>query len=190
MKTLKFLKEIALFTMVALNLQAQGGNLEFNQAIIMTVNSGQLTVPAGKVWKVTASTSGSSIYYSNWTSPISSLTWQVTNPNPCTGATSGSSSNIPRIYKYQCPGSNNKIEVNGKKYTLSSSSPLWLPETTTVSLSSTPCVNSVTVGANTPYLVNDQTPGGTTYYECDGPINPGTVENGIIISILEFNIIP
>jgi hypothetical protein len=182
----------AFFTLLTIGFaHAQGGNLEFNQAIIMTVNSGQLTVPAGKVWKVTASSSGSSVYYSPWTSNTT-FTWSLTNPDPCTGATAGSAS-LQRIYKRQCPDANNKVIVNGKKYTLATSNPLWLPETTTIELSSTPCVNSVSsnIPANTPYYLQDVTSGASVYYvECDGPINQGSVENGIIVSILEFNVIP
>ena len=190
MKTLKISLALFLLSCLTISLNAQGGNLEFNQAIIMTVNSGQLTVPAGKVWKVTASTSGSAVYFENWTSDAN-FTWTTTRPNPCTGATSGSQV-IRRIYKRQCADSNNKLVVNGTKYTLNSGSPLWAPTGTTIPLSSTPCSNTLSpaIGGNTPYYVNDATGGGAFYVECDGPINQGIVDNGIIISILEFNIVP
>lgn len=170
---------------------AQGGNLQFNQVIKMTASSGQLTVPAGKVWKITASSSGSAVYYSNYST--NAPTWSLTNPNPCNGATAGSPGTIPYIYKFTCPDANNKLVVDGVKYNLSSNSPMWLPENTTVSLSETPCVNNLTwnIGANQPYRVRDQTTANTVvYYECDGPIPQGAIPNGIFVSILEFNIVP
>ena len=189
MKKLFTISIILFFTLG--QLFAQGGNLEFNQVIKMTSASGQLTVPAGKVWKVTASTSGSAVYYANYSTV--SPTWTLTNPDPCTGATSGSAGTIPYIYKFQCADANNRIVVDGVKYSLSSSSPMWLPENTTVRLSETPCVNTLTwnIGANQPYRVRDQTTANTVvYYECDGPIPQGAIPNGIFISIIEFNVVP
>ena len=166
------------------NLFSQG-NLQFNQVLLVTVNSGQLTVPTGKVWKVTASSTESAVYYSNYSTNVTP-TWSVTNPNPCNGATTGSTS-VRRISKNQCPDANNKVIINGAKYSLNTSNPLWLPAGATVDVSSTPCVNTLSPGisANTPYYVRDQTDPGTTviYYECDGPINQGAVSNGIILSV-------
>lgn len=170
---------------------AQGGNLEFNQVIKMTTASGQLTVPAGKVWKVTASSSGSAVYYLNYSSAFTA-TWTVTNPNPCNGATTGSNT-VEYIRKRQCPDANNKIVIDGVKYNLSTTSPMWLPEASTVELSSTPCVNSQSsaIPVNQAYYVRDETGASTVaYYECDGPISQGAIPNGIFISIIEFNIVP
>jgi hypothetical protein len=184
-----FLIGIALVSI--LPVMAQGGNLEFNQVIKMTAATGQMTVPANKVWKVTASTSGSAVYYSNYSS--TSPSWSVTNPDPCTGATAGSPGSIPFLYKFNCPDANNKVVVDGTKYSLSSTSPMWLPAGSTLELSSTPCVNNLSpsVAANTPYRVRDETgPSVVYYYECDGPISQGAIPNGIFISIIEFNIVP
>ena len=166
------------------------GSLQFNQVLIATSASGQLTVPANKVWKITSQGTSGGVYYENWASN-QGTSWSVTNPNPCTGATSGSAT-LRYLYKRSCSSSNNLLIINGVKSKMGANGPIWLPAATTLSISTTPCVNTLSpdITANTPYYVQDQTSSTTYYYECAGAINAGVVPNSILASIIEFNIIP
>ncbi len=178
-----------LFSSVGLFAQ---GNLQFNQVLVINAQSGTQTVPAGKVWKITSQNLSGGVYYSNWSSN-SNTTWSITNPNPCNGATSGTSS-IRQVRKYKCPDANNNLVLNGVKTKLGESGPLWLPAGATLGIVETPCVNSLSpnIPSATPYYLEDRTdPNNLQYYrECDGPINAGAVPNSILVSVIEFNIVP
>lgn len=166
------------------------GSLQFNQVLIVTSASGQLTVPANKVWKITSQGISGGVYYENWAAN-QSTTWSTTNPHPCTGATSGSAT-LRYLYKRSCSSSNNLLIINGVKSKMGANGPIWLPAATTLSISTTPCVNTLSpdIPANTPYYVQDLTSSTSYYYECAGAINAGVVPNSILASIIEFNIIP
>jgi len=165
------------------------GSLQFNQVLLVTAASGQLTVPANKVWKITSQGISGGVWYENWTS--STVNWSITNPNPCSGATSGSSS-VRYLNKRSCSTSNNLLIINGIKSKMGANGPIWLPAATTLSISTTPCVNTLSpdMPANTPYYVQDYTSSTTYYYECAGSINAGVVPNSILASVIEFNIVP
>jgi hypothetical protein len=175
--------------MMSLGLVFGQGTLQFNRVLLVNAGSGQVTVPAGKVWKIEANGLSGGIYYQNWSS--SSTAWSATNPNPCNGATTGSAS-IPYLDKLRCATSNNVLIINGIKTIVDTQKPMWLPAATTVSISSTPCVNGASMSAGVPYYVRDYSGGGSPVYymECDGPIQTGTVSNSILVSIIEFNILP
>jgi len=177
-----------LFSSVGLLAQ---GNLQFNQVLVINAQSGTQTVPAGKVWKVTSQNPSGGIYFTNWSN--GSITWSVTNPNPCTGATSGTTS-LKYVYKRKCPDSNNKIIINGTKTELGNHGPIWLPAGATLGVSQTPCANTLSpnIPGATPYRVSDLTNPNNQpdYYECDGPINVGFAPNSILVSVIEFNIVP
>jgi hypothetical protein len=169
------------------NLSGQG-TLQFNKAMILTSDSGQKIVPANKVWKVESYTYNSNfryVAYANW----GNVNWNASNPNPCTGATSGTS-NINYYSVGNCPSANANFFVNGNRAgsTTFNSFPLWLPAGINVLVSSNVCYSTVSfsVPANTP--VRDDN---TNAYLC-GPINvtAGPVPNSPVVSILEFNIIP
>jgi hypothetical protein len=166
------------------------GSLQFNQVLIATSASGQLTVPANKVWKITSQGTSGGIWYDNYSSDVTG-NWSITNPHPCTGATSGSNT-VRYLRKRLCPTANNVLVINGTKSNMAASGPLWLPAGTTLAISTTPCVNTLSpnISSNTPYYVYDVTGSGVTYYECAGAINAGVVPNSILASIIEFNIIP
>ncbi len=166
------------------------GTLQFNRVLLVNKASGQVTVPAGKVWKIEANGLSGGIYYQPYTT--TTPTWSATNPNPCTGATSGSSGTLQYVDKYRCATSNNVLVINGSKTMVDAQKPMWLPASTTVSISSTPCVNSINLPVGTPYYVRDYSGGSSpTYYmECDGPVQTGSVSNSILVSIIEFNILP
>lgn len=176
--------------MMSVGLVFGQGTLQFNRVLLVNAGSGQVTVPAGKVWKIEANGLSGGVYYQAFTG--TSTTWSVTNPNPCTGATSGSSGNIQYVDKYRCASSNNVLVINGLKTIMDTQKPMWLPAASTVSISTTPCVNSVSLPASTPYYVRDYSGGGSPVYymECDGPIQSGTLSNSILVSIIEFNILP
>jgi hypothetical protein len=167
------------------------GTLQFNQVIVVNSNSGTLTVPVGKVWKVTGQGMSRGVYYENYSSNLSP-TWSATNPNPCTGATSGSGSNLRYVRKYLCPTANNGIMINGDRINLSGGS-LWLSSGTSLQITGTPCVNTLTpnIAASTPYYVYETTTGSNVYYwECLGAVNAGVVGNSTVASVIEFNVIP
>ena len=176
---------------ISFGLSAQG-NLQFNQVLVINAQSGTQTVPAGKVWKITSQNLSGGVYYSNWSSTTNS-TWSITNPNPCNGATSGTTS-IRQVRKYKCPDANNNLVLNGVKTKLGESGPLWLPAGATLGIVETPCVSSLSpnIPSATPYYLEDRTdPNNFQYYnECDGPINAGAVPNSILVSVIEFNIVP
>ena len=164
------------------------GTLQFSKAMVLTSDSGQKTVPANKVWKVESYTYNSnfrSVAYANW----GNVNWNASNPNPCTGATSGTS-NINYYSVGNCPSANSNFFVNGNRAgsTTFNSFPLWLPAGINVLVTSNVCYSTVSfsVPANTP--VRDDN---TNAYLC-GPINvtAGPVPNSPVVSILEFNIIP
>ncbi len=84
-----FVSFIAFFAMPTFTAQAQG-NLQFNQVLTNThslnsyANSGQLTVPAGKVWKLEAigGTSSSAQFEINGTYFPIAPGWNLTLQNP------------------------------------------------------------------------------------------------------------
>ncbi len=189
MKYRFFLLAMLLFSF---GLNAQG-NLQFNQVLVLNAQSGTQTVPAGKVWKITSYYTSGGAYYQNWSSNFN-ITWSSSNPNPCTGATSGTS-NVRRIEKQRCPSGNNRVLINGTQLEMDGNKGLvWLPSGTTVSLIATTCSNTLSpdMPAATPYYLNDQTNPNQSfqYYACDGQINVGPVPNSLLLTILEFNIVP
>ncbi len=183
---------LLIMLLFSIGLCAQG-NLQFNQVLVINAQSGLQTVPAGKVWKITSFYTGGGAYYGNWTSNTTA-TWSVTNPNPCNGATSGTVS-VRRIQKFRCPSGNNRVLVNGTELDMDGTKGLvWLPAGATLSLNTTPCSNTLSpdVPAATPYYLNDQTNPNQSfnYFACDGAINAGPVTNSIVLTVLEFNIVP
>jgi hypothetical protein len=184
-------KVIAILILISFGLVAYAqGSLQFNQVLIVTSSSGQLSVPANKVWKITSQGTSGGIWYDDYSSNVTG-NWTITNPHPCTGATSGSAS-VRYLRKRLCPTANNVLIINGTKSNMSANGPLWLPAGTTLSISTTPCVNTLNpnMSSNTPYYVYDVTGSGVAYYECAGSINAGVVPNSILASIIEFNISP
>ena len=87
------------------------GSLQFNQVLLLTAQTGQQTVPAGKVWKLTAERQSGGYRYGNYSNNLN-FTWSPTNPNPCDGATTGSAS-VRYVVKALCGTSQNGILVNG-----------------------------------------------------------------------------
>lgn len=169
------------------------GNLQFNQVLVINAQSGLQTVPAGKVWKITSFYTAGGVYYGNWSSNFTA-TWSAGSPNPCTGATSGTSS-VRRIEKKRCLYGNNRVLVNGNELDMDGSKGLvWLPAATSLSIKTTPCSNllSPDIPSGTPYYLNDQSDPNQSgiYYACDGAINAGPVPNTVLLTILEFNIVP
>lgn len=165
--------------------QAQG-SLQFNQVLVFTSANGQQTVPANKVWKLESYSPSQArryTYFGNW----GTANWNTTNPNPCTGATSGSTT-LNYFDHSACPSANTALMINGQSVVPNSSQPIWIPSSGTVEINANPCYSgaSVNVGANTPVRDNSQ---GT--YLC-GPIsiNAGPVNNSPVVTVIEFNIIP
>jgi hypothetical protein len=170
-------------------LRAQG-TLQFNRVFLADISTGSLTVPVNTVWKIEANALSGGVRYSNYTT--TSTTWSSSNPNPCNGNTSGSSGTLQYYRKFRCPDANNLMVVNSVKTRPDPNKPLWLPAGTTLAISQNICTNSVTAtNSNTPYYIEDNTTSPIAYYwECDGPVNPGVVPNSILVSVIEFNIIP
>jgi hypothetical protein len=184
-------KVVSILTVLLFGLASHAqGSLQFNQVLLINAASGQVTVPANKVWKITSQGTSGGVYYENWASN-QSVTWSLTNPHPCSGATSGSTT-VRYLYKRSCSFSNNLLIINGIKSKMGATGPIWLSAGTTLSVSATPCVNTLSpdMPANSPYYVQDLTSSTTYYYECAGAINAGVVPNSILASIIEFNIIP
>lgn len=178
-------------TFAGAKLSAQG-SLQFNQVLLLTAQTGQQTVPLGKVWKLTAERQSGGYRYGNYSNNLN-FSWTPTNPNPCNGATTGSAS-VRYIVKALCGTSQNGIWVNGTPLRGNQEGSLWFPAGTTVSVSASPCQNSLSpnIPAGTPYYVRDETNLNaiTAYTECDGPLNLGAVPNSPLYTVIEFNIVP
>lgn len=176
-----------LYCLWMLPILVQGqGSLQFNQVLVFTAASGQQTVPSNKVWKLESYSPSQARRYTtfgNW----GTVNWSTSNPNPCTGATSGSIT-INYFDHSACPSANTVLSINGQSVVPNSSQPLWIPASGTIEIKANPCYSgpSVNVGANTPVRDNTQ---GT--YLC-GPIsiNSGAVSNSPVVTVIEFNIIP
>lgn len=183
------MKHVVFIAAVCFSLISFGqGTLEFNQVILISSADGQVTVPAGKVWKIEHVTASSARYFNYYSSSYSTVTWNTNNPNPCTGATSGNTS-YPAIDHTPCSYADNYILINGIRTAFSSGSPLWMPAAATLQVNETPCRNTVTFNLSNTSHYRDLT---TSAYKC-GPfaINAGTiVPNSWVVSIVEFNIIP
>jgi len=176
-----------LYCLWMLPILVQGqGSLQFNQVLVFTAASGQQTVPANKVWKLESYSPSQArryTYFGNY----GTVGWGTSNPNPCTGATSGSTT-LNYFDHSACPSANTALSINGQSVVPNSSQPLWIPASGTIEITANPCYSgaSVNVGANTPVRDNTQ---GT--YLC-GPItiNSGAVSNSPVVTVIEFNIIP
>jgi len=163
------------------------GTLQFNRVILLADTSGINTVPAGKVWKVTYVNSSTARRATGWSPNWNTITWSATNPNPCTGATSGST-NTGNVGYSSCPSGNNGFLVNGQRVAFGGGNPLWLPAGIQVEVTGTPCRNSVNISVSNVTLYN----GTDAFYFC-GPLSVAVsnpIQNSPMVSIIEFNIIP
>lgn len=164
------------------------GTLEFNQVLLVSSTSGVVTVPSGKVWKIENTLTPTGRYYSS-ISNYGSTTWTIGTPNPCTGATSGTSSSIPYVSTGSCNTNDNFFEVNGVRSSWNGNSPLWVPAGSTLRVSETDCRNLTSVSYSNSQVYYDANVG---IFKC-GPISitgGSSVSNGSKISIIEFNVIP
>ncbi len=181
----KILTICAVLSLTVSNLTAQG-TLQFNRVILLNDQSGAQTVPAGKVWKVAFVNTSAGRRVSTWAS-WGSETWSATKPNPCTGATSGSSSGLFYVGYSACPTGGNSFTVNGQSISFGSGNPLWLPAGAVVNITGTQCINSANASLGSqPYYNNTD-----GVWQC-GPFNVGvtSVSNSPVASIIEFNILP
>ncbi len=178
---------ILLLVMGQVKLSGQG-TLQFNKAMILTSDSGQKTVPANKVWKVESYSFSQTLFY-NAFGNYGNINWSNSNQNPCTGATSGSST-INFFLMSSCPTLNSGLLVNGFKVHAATynAMPIWMPEGSSLLVYSIPCFNTVSFSVPSNTAVRDNSNGSVL---C-GPINvtAGAVPNSPVVSILEFNIIP
>lgn len=162
------------------------GTLQFNRVLLLNDQSGAQTVPAGKVWKVAFVNTSAGRRVTGWLS-WGSETWTATKPNPCTGATSGTSSGLFYVNYGACPTGGNSFTVNGQSIAFGSGNPLWLPAGAVVNITGTQCINTanITHGAQ-PYYNNSD-----GVWQC-GPFNVAVtpVSNSPVASIIEFNILP
>jgi hypothetical protein len=167
-------------------LSAQG-TLQFNRVILLVDTSGVQTVPAGKVWKVTYVNSSTARRVSSYSQNCCTGWWSATNPSPCSGATSGSST-ASSINYANCPSGNNAFLVNGQRIAFGGGNPLWLPAGIQVEVTGTPCRNSANINAGNEVFVNNT----DNYWFC-GPFSVSVstpIQNSPMVSIIEFNILP
>jgi hypothetical protein len=161
------------------------GSLQFNQALLLDNSNSPYTVPAGKVWKITQNSYGTRHFL--YSTSSFSVTWSATNPNPCTGAISGSSTAIS--VNYSSCGGVNWPTANGHQLGQGSGLVTWLPAGTIVDVPSAPCfhTSSASIGQNVVYRDNR-----TSSYLCQPlQISAGAnVPNSNILSVIEFNILP
>jgi hypothetical protein len=189
--SLLFATALMVLVSIAANRLYSQFSLRFNRVLLVDVSSGTVTVPANMVWKVEATAVSGGIRYGMVNTSYSSETWSVNNPNPCNGATSGSSGTLPRLRRSLCPTANNVMVINGTRTRPDVNKPLWLPAGTTVSIVQSLCTNTTSYAAATPHYTLDETvTPNVTLIECEGAINPGVVPNSILVSIIEFEIVP
>lgn len=181
----------AVFTLLSalfvFGLQAQG-TLQFNRVLLLDNSMSSYTVPAGKVWKIEQVSSVRGRYAYAYSQNYTSNSWSTSSPNPCTGSPSGTS-NVDRVLYTDCP-TFGQVQINGYAYTFDSSSPVWLPAGSVVTVPGSSCVHQVNVTiAAVPYYTNLW---GSNIYIC-GPVNLAsgtTVPNSNLVSIIEFNVVP
>ena len=161
------------------------GTLQFNQALLLDNVNSPYTVPAGKVWKITQNSYGTRHFL--YSTGSFSVTWSATNPNPCTGAITGSSTAIS--VNYSSCGGVNWPTANGHQLGQGSGLVTWLPAGTVIDVPSSPCFHtaSASIGQNVVYRDNR-----TSAYLCQPlQLSAGAiVPNSNILSVIEFNIIP
>jgi hypothetical protein len=167
-------------------LQGQG-TLQFNQVRVLDASSPTYTVPAGKVWKIENISTNRSIYA---TPPSANFntTWSAGGTNPCTGASSGTS-NVQQLNFSVCRSFPSEFTINGVRHNFITNAPVWLPAGATLQLYGTFCNHTATVSV----------PAGVPYYDnyygaylC-GPVSytaSTPVTNSILVSLIEFNVIP
>lgn len=153
------------------NVNAQG-NLEFNQVIILTMDEGTDTVPAGKVWKIEYASLDAIVTYLKCTYQRSSGTTGCAGDNWRTYTTTSE--------KVDGQGT---IVINSD-YVITDpiSTPIWLGEGNTVAayVSETPVQPSTPT--NYKYTLNGSV--------LCGPYTPTTENFSGIVSIIEFNVVP
>lgn len=183
MKNIFYLLTACLFTLCGFS----QGTLEFNQVLLLSSANGVVTVPAGKVWKIESYMASSARRYTDY-SLYGNVNWSITNPNPCTGAITGTSSNVYYYSTAACPSANTAVWVNGQNSNIGQSLPAWLPAATTLEIQSNVCYSGAnfTIGAGVPFRDNT-----SATYLC-GPltVTPGFLNNSPIITLVEFNIVP
>ena len=163
------------------------GTLQFNQVRVLDASSPTYTVPAGKVWKIENISTNRSIYA---TPPSANFntTWSAGGTNPCTGASSGTS-NVQQLNFSVCRSFPSEFTINGVRHNFITSAPVWLPAGATLQLYGTFCNHTATVSV----------PAGVPYYDAYygaylcGPVSftaRTPVTNSILVSLIEFNVIP
>ncbi len=163
------------------------GTLQFNQVRVLDASTPTYTVPAGKVWKIENISTSRSIYATPPSANFN-ITWSASSTNPCTGASSGTS-NVQSLNSSLCRSFPTQVVINGVNHNFTPSAPVWLPAGATIQLYGTYCNHTATISvpAGVPYFDNYY---GT--YLC-GPVSYTSstpVTNSILVSLIEFNVIP
>jgi hypothetical protein len=163
------------------------GTLQFNQVRVLDASSPTHTVPAGKVWKIENVSTNRSIFATPPSANFN-VTWTPTSTNPCNGVSSGTSS-VQQLNFTVCRSFPTEMIINGVRHNFTSASPIWLPAGSTLQLYGTFCNHTATVSV----------PAGVPYYDgyygaylC-GPVSytaSTPVTNSILVSLIEFNVIP
>ncbi len=179
---------ILMMLSVGLGFSAQAqGTLQFNRVMVLDGSQSPYTVPAGKVWKLENRSTAQSRFVSSIGTPFSA-TWSGTNPNPCDGSISGSTT-VQRVTFSNCQSYNTQILVNGGNSAFSSSTPVWLAAGNTLQIFQGICTHAINLNipSSTPYYDNS-----AGYFYC-GPLSvtPGQqLTNSTLVSVIEFNVIP
>ena len=176
---------ISMLLLLSVRYPRAQGTLQFNQVLLLDNSNSPYTVPVGKAWKITQNSYGSRWFLSS----LSSFTqnWTGTVPNPCTGATSGSSIVLSTNFSY-CGGVNWPT-ANGHQLGQGSGAVTWLPSGTVVDIPFTPCSHSTSASIGQNVVYRDSR---TSAFHCQAlQISSGSsVPNSSILSIIEFNILP
>lgn len=168
-------------------LQNPTQSLRFLQVHTLDADSGMQTVPQGKIWRVTKSLAHvNQLVLQSQTNQSVAAT--PSNPNPCTGDTTGNYT-IWTLQMNSCCNAE-VIELNGKEMQYKESSVfedynLWLPEGTTIESKGSTCthVGSLSIPPQGVYFLQNN-----NQLRC-GPVQfSGSTQYSPLLSILEFEV--
>lgn len=151
-----------------------GQTLNFNQVIV--VDSGTVTVPASKVWKVEKVLVRDTTY----------IKFINQSGGTCGCSSSGGTAHMNYENTSIDELTKNNVVINGNSYIFDDGSPLWLPAGTTLTPTqiTTPVQDTTpSSGCYCPYWID----GAWVGY---GPYTPPQVTVRSLVSIIEFNVVP
>jgi hypothetical protein len=168
-------------------LQNPTRSLKFHQVHTFDATTGQQSVPQGKMWRITKSLAHVNQYVLQ-SQTNQSVAATPSNPNPCTGDTTGNYTRWTLQMNSCCNGE--VIELNGKEMRYRENSVfedynIWLPEGTTIESKGSNCAHStsLSIPAQGVYFFQNN-----NQLRCGPAQFSGSTQYSPLLSILEFEV--